>query len=153
MERANDPVLFGDRLAVARRTWVAAMGDGLAQRGYRDYRRSDAFVARRLVAGPLAVGGLAGPLGTTRQGARKMVAGLEERGLARTTRDPDDGRRVLVTLTASGKRYARAVASTIDELHATVARDVPAGELASAGRVLLRVASALEQTRDEGGLT
>ena len=102
-EKSSATYLFGDLLALARRSWVREMGSRLEQLGYRDYRRSDAAVLRLLWREPLAVGGLGSRLGISRQAARKLVATLEQRGYASAERDAADARR----LTSCSPRGAR----------------------------------------------
>lgn len=130
---------FGDVLALARLAWRARMARGLASRGYPDYRSSDAAAVRMLLAGPTSVGTFASFLGVSRQGARKLARGLEERGFARAARDRADARRVNVSLTAAGHTYAQAVVAVIAELNRETAAAVSASELAAADAVLRAV--------------
>jgi DNA-binding MarR family transcriptional regulator len=104
--------------------------------GFVDYRRSDALVFRVLDRGPLPVGALGAALGTSRQAARKVVAGLEERGLAVTQRDRGDRRRTNVLLTPAGVRYAAAVVQVVEELNAALVGRVPPADLATTRAVL-----------------
>jgi DNA-binding MarR family transcriptional regulator len=143
---SSPPYRFGDLLALARRSWVAQMRDGLASAGFADYRRSDAAVVRLLHRGPLPIGRLGQALGITRQAARKLAAGLEGRGLATVARDRHDARQLNVTLTAAGDDYADAIRAVIDTLNRRVARRVPPGRLAAADAVL-RAVLADEHTR------
>jgi len=112
------------------------MARRLAGLGYGDYRRSDAATMRLLLRGPLPVGKLGAYLGVTRQAARKVADGLEQRGFAATGRDDRDARQLNVTLTAAGRDYARAVVTVIDELSQEVARRTDPAELAAADAVL-----------------
>lgn len=112
------------------------MSRGLDARGYGAYRITDAATMRLLLAGPLSIGRLAAALGVTRQAARKLISGLEERKLASTSADPDDARKLNVVLTAVGRDYATQVVEVIGVLNAQVARDVSASALATADRVL-----------------
>jgi len=128
---------FGDLLALARQSWLGQLADRLAQRGYDDYRRTDAAVTRLLRRrGQVPVGQLGAALGVTRQAARKVADGLVQRGLATTSRDPDDTRQLNVALTAAGQDYARAVTAVIGELNREVAERVDPGQLAAADAVL-----------------
>jgi DNA-binding MarR family transcriptional regulator len=135
------PTLFGDLLALSRRSWIHQMADGLARRGYHDYRRSDAAVFRRLLRGPTAVGRLDEVLGASRQAARKIVEGLEQRRYVTTERDPDDARRLIVSLTPAGEAYARAVVDVIESLNRGLVGRVEPEDLAATRRVLLAVIS------------
>lgn len=130
---------FGDLLALARQSWVLQMTRRLSELGYQDYRRSDAAVVRLLRAGPAPVGGLAPMLGVTRQAARKVAAGLEQRGLARTERDAVDARVLKVELTAAGAAYATAVGAVIDELNQEFCQQLDRGDVVAADAVLRAV--------------
>jgi DNA-binding MarR family transcriptional regulator len=133
------PYRFGDLLALARRSWVLNMASGLEARGFADYRASDAGAVRLLLRGPTPVGQIGAVLGTTRQAARKVARGLEERGYAITGPDPDDGRKVNVTLTARGRAYAEAIITVIDALNRNLASKVDPVHLAHADAVLRTV--------------
>jgi DNA-binding MarR family transcriptional regulator len=127
---------FGDLLALTRQSWLGQMSSRLERLGYVDYRRSDAAAMRMLWRGPLPVGHLGAVLGVTRQAARKVADGLEQRGYATTGRDSRDTRQLNVTLTQAGRDYARAITAVIDELNHEVAGRVSAAELAAADTVL-----------------
>jgi len=115
------------------------MADGLHRRGYDDYRPSDAAVFRRLLRGPAPVGRLVGVLGVSRQAARKIVEGLEQRGFVTTGRDTADARRVIVSLTPPGEAYARSVVEVVETLNRALTRQVDPDDLAAARGVLLAV--------------
>lgn len=127
---------FGDLLALARRSWTLAMARELELRGYSRYRISDAASMRLLLAGPLPIGRLAAVLGVSRQAARKVARGLEERGLATTQVDPADARKLNVVLTDFGESYAMAVVDVIEALNRRVAAQVSATSLEAADTVL-----------------
>ena len=128
------------------------MADGLRAKGYGDYRPSDAAVFRRLLAGPVAVGGLGEVLGVSRQAARKVVEGLEQRSYVSIERDLADGRRLIVSLTPGGEAYARAVVNVITTLNKNLTKRVAPDQLATARAVLLTVISS-EASGKNGGRT
>jgi DNA-binding MarR family transcriptional regulator len=130
---------FGDLLALARQSWITQMADGLAARGYPEYRRSDAASVRQLERGPMSIGQLGAALGVTRQAARKVADGLVVRGFATTARDGADTRQVNVTLTPAGQGYAEAVTKVIERLNLDLIRRVDPAELAGADAVLRAV--------------
>jgi DNA-binding MarR family transcriptional regulator len=136
MTQDATPYRFGDLLALARRSWVLRMVAELEARGFSDYRASDAGAVRLLAAGPAPVGRLAPVLGVTRQAARKVTRGLEERGYATTSPDPHDGRKLNVTLTPAGRDYAEAITQVIAGLNQALAARVQPGPLAAADAVL-----------------
>jgi DNA-binding MarR family transcriptional regulator len=127
---------FGDLLALARQSWLGQMASRLAERGYDDYRRSDAAAIRLLRRGPVAVGRLGTALGVTRQAARKIADGLRQRGYVTIQRDPEDTRQFKVTLTAAGHEYASAVVAVIEQLNREVMQQTDLAELTAADAVL-----------------
>ena len=129
-------LLFGDILALARQRWIRAMAQRLAALGFGDYRRSDPLVMRSLRSGEVALGGMGVTLGLTRQGARKVVSGLVERGYARVIPSTADSRRRIVELTPRGREYLRAVVATLRALNDEVTAGVDAEQLVAAYAVL-----------------
>jgi DNA-binding MarR family transcriptional regulator len=143
--------LFGDLLALARQSWVRAMAGRLEQRGHGDYRRSDAAALRLLRRRPLSIGELGEVVGVTRQAARKMAAGLQQRGYARLERDPRDSRRLNVVLTDAGEEYARDVSDVIEVLNRELRDRVDPAQLVAADTVL-RAAIGDARERARAGL-
>jgi DNA-binding MarR family transcriptional regulator len=127
---------FGDLLALTRQSWLKEMARRLEARGYFGYRRTDAATLRMLYRGPVAIGQLGARLGVTRQAARKVADGLQQRGYGTTERDQRDSRQINVTLTDEGREYARAIAAVIGELNREVAQRVDPAQLAAADFVL-----------------
>jgi len=144
---ATPPYRFGDLLALTRQGWVRRMARELADRGYPDYRITDAASMRLLLAGPVSIGRFGAVFGVTRQAARKVVRGLEQRGYATTEADPEDARRVMVVATKSGLVYARAVRSAIESLNRSVEQRVSHEQLVAAD-VVLRAAIDDEQLQN-----
>jgi DNA-binding MarR family transcriptional regulator len=137
---------FGDLLALARQSWIAELRAVLARAGYADYRRGDSAAVRLLHRGPVSVGRLGDALGVTRQAARKIAAGLEQRGFATVRRDERDARLLAISLTAAGVAYARALERAIERLNRTIAGRVARDQLAAAD-VVLRAALTGEHAR------
>ena len=133
---SSTPYLFGDLLALARRSWVRTLARRLEELGHADYRRSDAAALRLVARRPLAVGELGAVLGVTRQAARKLVAGLERRGYARLERDPRDSRRRTVVLTPAGEAYAAAIVATLEAMSRELGDRVDRAALIAADAVL-----------------
>ncbi|HUB22203.1 MAG TPA: MarR family transcriptional regulator [Streptosporangiaceae bacterium] len=148
---SNPTYRFGDLLGLARQSWVGQMASRLERYGYADYRRSDAAALRMLWQGPLPVGRLGAVLGVTRQAARKVADGLEQRGYATTERDSRDTRQLNVTLTPVGRDYARAIIHIIEQLNREVAAQVTPAQLAAADAVL-RAALFDDSTRQRASL-
>jgi DNA-binding MarR family transcriptional regulator len=129
-------MLFGDILALARERWIRAMAQRLNALGFGQYRRSDPLVMRSLRSGAVPLGSLGVTLGLTRQGARKVVSGLVERGYARVIPSTQDSRRRIVELTPKGRDYLGAVVFTLRALNDEVVAHVEADQLAAAYSVL-----------------
>jgi len=104
--------------------------------GFEDYRRSDPLVLRSLRSGEVPLGSLTATLGLTRQGARKVVSGLVERGYARVSTSTVDTRRRMVELTPRGREYLAVVVATLRALNDEVVNGVDAAQLDAAYAVL-----------------
>jgi DNA-binding MarR family transcriptional regulator len=148
-------MLFGDLLAQARERWIRAMAQRLGSLGFHDYRRSDPLAMRSLRRGEVTLGSLGVTLGVTRQGARKVVNGLVERGYAHVTTSSEDSRRRLVNLTPRGRDYLAAVVATLRAMHDEVVDNVDPQQLAATYAVLELVRDTLsaETTRTNDLLT
>ena len=127
---------FGDLVALARWSWLGQMASRLERLGYAGYRRGDAAALPMLWREPLPVGRLGAGLGVTRQAARKVADGLEQRGYATLERDARDTRQLNITLTQLGRDYAVSVISVITELNREIAGRVSPAQLAAADAVL-----------------
>lgn len=88
---------------------VAAKLDAVGARGY-DYRVLDVLADSATPLSQVAIGSLAR---LDRRDVTVTLAGLEEAGFVARTADPEDGRRNVVTLTASGRDRHRLLASLV----------------------------------------
>jgi len=112
------------------------MAQEMEEHGYRDYRIADAAAVRLLLRGATPVGRLGALLGVSRQAARKVARGLEERGFAITEADPADARKVNVRLTEAGSAYGRVVTDVIASLNRELAGRVEPAALVATDQVL-----------------
>lgn len=71
---------------------------------------------------------------------------LSDRGLMRRRSDPNDGRRVTLVLTASGRRLDVAATGTVEHAVELLLRETPAAEVAATVVVLSRLAELLRTT-------
>lgn len=76
--------------------------------------------------------------------ASRLVARLEADGLAQRSPNPDDGRSVLIGLTARGKSEQRKLADALNENATNLLQCVPASERANVERALIHLRDALE---------
>ena len=145
MDATSPPQLASDlRLAIGR---VARR----LRRTYVDAGRGVSFlelaVLQRLErTGPAAPGRLAGDEGVTSAAVAATLTSLESQGLVRRERDPEDRRRVVVTITASGGKTLQArESSSIDRVEAVLSTLTVAerSRLAAAVPLLERIATEL----------
>jgi DNA-binding MarR family transcriptional regulator len=121
---------------MARQSWVDQLAGRLAELGFAGYRRTDAAVMRMLLRSPVPIGKLGSSLGVTRQAARKIVTGLEQRRYVRTERGSVDSRQLNATLIPLGEDYARALVTVMDELNRQVSIRVTHQQMLGADAVL-----------------
>jgi len=94
----------------ARSTYGNAMRRALAEAGYEDVPRNGLYVIGGMAMGAAGVplSQLVRELGISKQAAGQLVDTLVLRGYLERTVDPDDRRRLTVTLTERGKAAAAA---------------------------------------------
>jgi DNA-binding MarR family transcriptional regulator len=80
----------------------------LLRRGTLDVSRAEAGLLGGVHDGPQRITELAATQALAQPTVTQLVARLEERGLVERRRHPDDGRVVLVTITAAGRRTVAA---------------------------------------------
>ena len=92
----------------ARTTYGEAMRAALAEAGYDDIPANGLYVIGGLAlgAGDVPLGALVRDLKTSKQAAGQLVDSLVLRGYLERTPDPDDRRKLTVTLTERGKAAA-----------------------------------------------
>lgn len=117
--------------------WVAATTYALRRRG-RPYR-----------AGPTE---LARELGITQSAMTARTRRLAADGLVTTGRDPDDGRRVLMTLTAKGRRLTERIVRLQAGVEDHLMTALTAKERGDLDRVLRRLFGAFEGYSARSGL-
>jgi DNA-binding MarR family transcriptional regulator len=141
----SDHHYLSDWVALARQAWIRETRARLARQGFNDYRRSDAFLLRRLRRASSSLGEMGSDLEMTRQGARKLVEGLVQRGYARVARDATDARRFNVELTASGAAYAEAIVATIRSMNREIAKNISRDDLEVALSVMQTFTRAFQE--------
>jgi DNA-binding MarR family transcriptional regulator len=99
--RATRPPL-ARLFAIAFRSQIDGLHDGLRARGWTDVRPSFGFVLLAARDRPTTCTELAGLLGVTKQAASKLVDTMEDAGYITRTANDDDNRQRLVALTRRG---------------------------------------------------
>ncbi len=103
-------------LLQASRWFDSQLLERLEQRGWPRLTPAQSLVFAHLPAGGAPPATLARSLGTSRQAAHELVAGLEQLDLLRLGEDPDRRRGRLVVLTARGEGLARDARTVLAEL-------------------------------------
>jgi DNA-binding MarR family transcriptional regulator len=105
------------------------------------------FVIRLIGRSPgLSAGELARTLRTDPSTLTGVLQRLEAGRLIRRARDPRDGRRVLLSLTARGRSVDRRNSGTIENAVKIALRDVSPRDVGCTARVMRRIASSIMET-------
>jgi DNA-binding MarR family transcriptional regulator len=134
-------VAFDAFVKAAKRSRARAEGDG----GTLTTSQAD-LLAPLLECEPAGLGlrALARLAGIAAPTATRMVDGLEARGLVTRRRDPDDGRAVLIALTAGGEDALRERRAQLLARRRAMFELLTPSERRAAARVLSRLTSAFE---------
>ena len=132
-----EDVVMPALLASARTTYGMAMRRHLADGGFDDVPpRGMAVIGGIARNGPCAQQDFAGFLDVSKQAASQLIDTLVTRGYVRRALDPQDRRRMVVSLTPRGTEAAAASAAGLDRVDAGLAKLVTAEDLATTRRVL-----------------
>ena len=94
--------------------------------------------------GGIGIGALAGRTLRDRTTVSRLVGRLEGKGLVERIADPDDGRAVVVALTAEGQAAKPAVLSALAPLHTGLTADIDPAEIAACIRVCRAICDRLD---------
>jgi DNA-binding MarR family transcriptional regulator len=118
---------------------VDGIQEGMAARGYDDLRPAHGFAFARIASADTTVVDLAEHLGTTKQAASQLVAGLVERGYVVREPDPRDARARLLRLTEAGVACTRAAEAAAADVVAGWNENLPSASLGELHALLRRV--------------
>jgi DNA-binding MarR family transcriptional regulator len=93
-------------LRLARRAYGGPVRAAFAEAGFDDVPRNGAYLLARVHASSYAVADLTRGLGISKQAVSQLVDTMAMRGYIERSPDPDDRRRVQLTLTARGEAAA-----------------------------------------------
>lgn len=94
--------------------------------------------------GKLTIQEFADQMSLEKTWASRLVTRLEEGGMVLRSPNPQDGRSVIIELTAKGREEQRKVADRLSEYAASMLKCVPAAERANVERALVHLRDALE---------
>jgi DNA-binding MarR family transcriptional regulator len=118
----------------------------LLKTGSRELSRTEVGLLTTLADGRRSVGELGETEALAQPSVSKLVDRLEARGLVTRRRDANDGRVVLVSISAEGETQLKEVRAHIQSVLRDALTDLPAADLAtlaSTGAVLERLIGAL----------
>lgn len=118
---------------------VDGIQEGMAARGYDDLRPAHGFAFARIAAADTTVVDLAEHLGTTKQAASQLVAGLVDRGYVVREPDPRDARARLLRLTEAGQACTRAAEAAAADVVTGWNEELPRASLEALHAALRRV--------------
>lgn len=137
----------------ARNTYGAAMRGALAEAGYDDVPRNGMYVigGMALGAGGAPLGQLVRELRISKQSAGQLVDALVMRGYLERAVDPDDRRKLNVTLTERGRAAAATQAAARERVDAQLAARLGAADVEAMRRGLAALVDLGHAQESEGG--
>lgn len=114
-------------MRLARRAYRNAVQSAFAEAGFDDVPRNGAYLLARVYGNSYAVADLTRGLGISKQAVSQLVDTMVMRGYIERTPDPDDRRRMQLTLTPRGDAAAtagwQAATRTDEELQRRLSAD------------------------------
>lgn len=129
-------VAFPALLRHARHTYGAAMRSALAERGYDDIPGNGLYVIGALALGEAPLSQIIRELRVSKQAAGQLVDALVLRGYLDRQTDPEDRRRLTVTLTDRGQTAADTQKAAREAIDAELLARMGAEKLLHAREVL-----------------
>ena len=131
-----DEAGFPALLRAARRAYGSAVRGALADAGYDDVPRNGSYVLAAIARTGAPLGRIIQELGVSKQAAGQLVDTLVTRGYLDRAPDPDDRRRLTITLTARGHAAAEEIRSAVARVDDGLVRRVGPEYVANARAAL-----------------
>lgn len=137
----------------ARATYGAAMRKALEEAGYDDIPPNGLYVIGGLALneGQIPLSQLIGDLGVSKQAAGQLVDALVLRGYLGRAVDPEDRRRLTVTLTERGRAAAATQAAARKKIDAELTAAAGEEDVARTHRTLAVLIDIGRRQREQGG--
>ncbi len=132
----------------ARRTYGTAIRQALDEAGYDDMPRDGSYVVSGIARTGAPLSDIITALGASKQAAGQLVDSLVLRGYLARAVDPDDRRRLTISLTARGEAAAGTIRAAVEGVDAEVAGRVGAAAMEGARAVLVALIEAGEEWRE-----
>lgn len=111
-------------MRAARIVYGSAIHEALAKIGCDDVPRNGSYVLSAIARAGAPFSKIIEALGVSKQAAGQLVDTLVLRGYLGRAEDPDDRRRIMVTLTERGRAAAQACRSAVKRIDAELAKTV-----------------------------
>jgi DNA-binding MarR family transcriptional regulator len=135
---------FPALLRAARRTYRVAIRAALDDAGCGDLPRNGSFVIGAIARTGAPLSQIITELGVSKQAASQLVDALVVRNYLDRSADPEDRRRLTITLTERGRATAEIIRAAVDQVDAGLVRRVGPEYVAHARAAL---AALVEQAR------
>jgi DNA-binding MarR family transcriptional regulator len=145
-----DEVAFPALLRAARRAYGSAVREALADAGCDDVPRNGSYVLAAIARSGVPLSGIIQGLGVSKQAAGQLVDTLVTRGYLDRAPDPEDRRRLTITLTARGHAAAEVIRSAVGQVDADLVRRVGPEHVAHARAVLAALIEAGHDPEGQG---
>ncbi|MGO9872208.1 MAG: MarR family winged helix-turn-helix transcriptional regulator [Acidimicrobiia bacterium] len=109
-------VAFPALLRAAWRTYASMTQQALAEAGFDDVPRNGSYVLAAIARSGAALGEVIKQLGVSKQAAGHLVDTLVTRGYLDRAVNPDDRRRLTITLTVRGLAAAKVIGAAVDRV-------------------------------------
>jgi DNA-binding MarR family transcriptional regulator len=117
-------ISFPALLRAARRTYGSEVAEALAEEGCDDMPRNGSYVIGAIARTGASLSQIIRGLGVSKQAAGQLVDTLVTRGYLSRAEDPEDRRRLTITLTGRGLAAAEVIRDAVDRVDADVLRRV-----------------------------
>ena len=111
---------FPALLRAARRTYGSEVTEALAEEGCDDMPRNGSYVIGAIARTGASLSQIISGLGVSKQAAGQLVDTLVTRGYLTRAADPDDRRRLTITLTDRGLAAAEVIRTAVERVDASV---------------------------------
>jgi DNA-binding MarR family transcriptional regulator len=126
----NDEIIMPALLRAARGSYAQAVRADLSAAGFDDLPRNGPFVLGGMARFNAAAADMITGLGVTKQAASQLIDLLVVRGYLTREVDPDDRRRMTISLTDRGRGAAQVTRSAVESIDVELATMITSAELA-----------------------
>ena len=135
-------ISFPALLRAARTTYGLAVRGALEETGFDDMPRQGSFVVGAILRSGAPLSDIIKQLGISKQAAGQLVDTLVARGYLDRSVDPEDRRRLTITLTERGREAAIIIRQAVNRVDAEVAKILPEETIGHARQTLAAIAGA-----------